>query len=71
MPVRRAARSKPAMTNLLARQRLELYAPTYTGEPVHPANGLLESGDVRVPDRAWFMETQASVIEALKKRGVI
>lgn len=67
----RAARAKPAMTNLLARQRLELYAPTYGGEPVHPANGLLKNGEVRVPDRAWFMETQAAVIEALRKRGVI
>ncbi|MEM1411817.1 MAG: nitrilase-related carbon-nitrogen hydrolase [Pseudomonadota bacterium] len=67
----RAARAKPAMTNLLARQRLELYAPTYAGAPVHPANGLLEDGEVRVPDRAWFMRVQAEVIEALKDRGVI
>ena len=67
----RAARSKPAMTNLLARQRLELFASTYGGEPVHPANGLLEKGEVRVPDRAWFMRSQAEVIEALRKRGVI
>lgn len=67
----RAARARPAMTNLLARQRLELYAPTYTGEAVHPANGLLEDGAVRVPDRAWFMQTQADVIQSLKDRGVI
>ncbi len=67
----RAARSKPAMTNLLARQRLELFTSTYGGEPVHPANGLLEEGEVRVPDRAWFMRSQAEVIEALRKRGVI
>lgn len=67
----RAARSKPAMTNLLARQRLELFQSTYAGTPVHPANGLLQDGKVRVPDRGWFAETQAAVIAALRARGVI
>lgn len=67
----REARGKPAMTNLLARQRLELFAATYAGEPVHKANGLLKSGEVRVPDRGFFLQAQADAIAALQERGVI
>jgi len=67
----RAARARPAMTNLLARQRLELFAETYGGAPVHRANGLLDGDTVRVPDRGWFMQVQAEAIAALQERGVI
>lgn len=67
----RDSRSRPAMTNLLARQRLELFASTYAGEPVHRANGLLENGKVRVPDRGYFVQAQAEAIAALQERGVI
>ncbi len=67
----RAARSKPAMTNLLARQRLELFVSTYAGAPVHRANGLLENGEVSVPDRGFFLQAQAEAIAALQERGVI
>ncbi|MEJ2534577.1 MAG: nitrilase-related carbon-nitrogen hydrolase [Gammaproteobacteria bacterium] len=67
----REARARPAMTNLLARQRLELFASTYGGEAVHPANGLLKDGKVQVPDRSWFVDNQARVIRSLQERGVI
>jgi len=67
----RALRARPAMTNILARQRLELFRDTYGGEPVHPANGLLEDGQVTVPDRAYFLQAQARVIAALQERGVL
>jgi len=67
----RRTRSRPAMTNVLARQRLEVFAPTYSGEAVYPANTLLENGAVKAPDRQHYVETQKGAIAALKKRGVI
>ena len=67
----REARRTPAMTNMLARQRLDLFAAVYGGPPAHPPNGLLQGENVQVPGRAWFMETQQAVINSLQKRGVI
>jgi predicted amidohydrolase len=67
----RRVRSRPAMTNVLSRQRLEIFADTYAGEPVHPANTLLENGKVITPDRKHFMDTQVKVIASLRERGVI
>lgn len=67
----RRNRSKPSMTNLLARQRTELFAAIYGGTPVYPANNLLENGQVKVPDRDHFMATQRLVIQSLQERGVI
>jgi len=64
----RRSRRKPGMTNTLARQRLELFAPTYAGEPVYPANTL--AGDVQ-PERAHFQRSLQGAIEALAARGVI
>ncbi|WP_206515997.1 nitrilase-related carbon-nitrogen hydrolase [Nocardioides pantholopis] len=62
----RAFRRRVAMENVLARQRFELYAPTYAGTSVHPANTV--DG---VPDRAHFRSTQESVIRGLEARGII
>jgi len=67
----RAARRKPAMTNMLARQRLELFSQVYTGEPVYPANTLIQEGAVKSPDRKHYIDTQKSVVATLEKRGVI
>lgn len=67
----RAARATPAMTNSLARQRLELFAGTYGGEAVYPANSLLDEGEVSVPEREHFLATQRRAIEALQRRGVL
>ncbi len=66
----RARRRQPGMTNMLARQRLELFAATYAGT-VQPADGLLRDGVVTVPDRDYFRSTQEAVIERLAKEGVI
>lgn len=62
----RAFRRRVAMENMLARQRFELYAPTYAGTTVHPANGV-----TGVPARADFRATQQRVIDDLAARGVI
>jgi predicted amidohydrolase len=67
----RRTRAKPAMTNLLARQRLDLFASTYADHAIHPPNTLLENGEVKAPSRDHFAGTQRAVIEALKARGVI
>ena len=67
----RRARAKPGMANVLARQRLELFAPMYGGS-VYPANSMLgASGQLQVPERTHFMATQLRAIQALRDRGVI
>lgn len=67
----RAQRRKPGMTNFLARQRLELFAPIYGGLPVQPANGLIEKDGIKIPDREYFQRAQEAVIERLAKDGLI
>lgn len=67
----RRTRSKPAMSNTLARQRLELFAAVYGGKSIYPANNLLENGAVMEPDRRHFLDTQRLAILALQERGVI
>lgn len=62
----RAFRRRVAMENMLARQRFEVYAPTYAGRTIHPANTV--DG---VPDRGHFRSTQQRVIERLVADGVI
>ena len=65
-------RGRASMFNTLSRQRLELFSKVYSEQTVYPANTLLdENGTVKVPDRSHFLQTQASVIEQLKNRGVI
>jgi hypothetical protein len=67
----RTQRRKPGMTNFLARQRLELFAPVYGGEAPQPANSLIENGVVNVPDRDHFLRVQEQVIDRLSKEGLI
>jgi len=67
----RAHRRKPGMINFLARQRLELFAPVYGGKPVQPADGLIENGALKLPDRDYFLRVQEQVIERLAKEGMI
>ena len=70
MAVRRA-RAKPGMANVLARQRLELFADFYAGS-VYPANTMLAAdGSVTVPARPHFMAMQQRAIEVLRQRGVL
>jgi predicted amidohydrolase len=66
----RRARAEPGMGNVLARQRLELFAAVYAGS-VYPANSMLDaSGQPVVPERAHFMATQQRALLALAARGV-
>lgn len=67
----RNSRQTPAMTNTLARQRLELFEQVYAADAVYPANSLLENGVVKVPGRQHYLQTQQAAIDALKQRGVI
>lgn len=68
----RAQRRKPGMTNFLARQRLDLFAPVYAAATHQPANSLIEpDGTVRQPDRDHFLRVQEQVIERLSKEGLI
>jgi len=64
----RRARNKPAMTNVLARQRLELFASVYANQSVYPVNNMLDECGVIVPDRSHFMQCQKDAISALNKR---
>lgn len=67
----RRYRQRPGMGNLLARQRLELFAATYA-QSVYPANTMLDSsGKLRAPDRSHFLDTQRAVIERLRAAGII
>jgi len=67
----RRARAKPGMANVLARQRLELFAPLYSGS-VYPANTMLDAqGELRVPERSHFMAMQQQALAVLRQRGVI
>lgn len=67
----RAARRKPAMTNFLARQRLDLFAATYGDIRIHGANGLMKDGEAQIPDRDYFLRTQEEVIERMIKDDLI
>lgn len=68
----REARAKPAMTNLIARQRLSLFRSTYDQPNFYPEDNLIdEAGDAIKPDRSHFLEQQARVIADLKKADLI
>jgi len=67
----RRARQRPGMGNMLSRQRLELFAPTYSGS-IYPPNSMLNPQREPVqPERTHFMATQRLALEALNTRGVI
>ncbi|WP_416676889.1 nitrilase-related carbon-nitrogen hydrolase [Egbenema bharatensis] len=63
----RRYRRRPGLTNLLARQRFELYAESYRQAQFYPANTML-NGEV---DRQHFMQTQQQTIEHLANLDVI
>ena len=67
----RRSRATPAMSNTLARQRLEIFKQVYSGKPVYPANTLIEEGSVKTPGRQHYLDTQQAVIESLQKRGIL
>ena len=57
----REFRQRPAMGNVLARQRFELYAESYTKYSVYPPNTLLGEP----AERQHFTRTQQEVIKKL------
>lgn len=59
-------RQRPAMGNLLARQRFELYAESYAHHSFYPPNTLTETPATR----SHFVQTQQAVIERLTEAGV-
>ncbi len=67
----RSARSRPGMVNMLARQRLELFASTYSNKHVYPANNMLGEDGVTVPDRQHFETTMKTTIARLLEQGII
>ena len=68
----REARAKPAMTNLIARQRLSLFRSTYEQAGFYPEDNLInEEGETLVPDRSHFLEQQSVVITQLQEAGLI
>jgi deaminated glutathione amidase len=62
----RQHRKRPGMSNFLSRQRLELFADTYT-QSIYPANSLLH----KKADRAHFIEQQKEVLQQLQQKGII
>jgi deaminated glutathione amidase len=66
----RRYRARPGMGNVLSRQRLELFASTYA-QSVYPANTMLNGqGQLQVPERAHFLQTQRVALQALRTRGL-
>ncbi len=66
----RAWRNRPGMGNLLARQRLELFRPSFD-QSIHPPDTMLDGDKVRVPERAVFAHTQAETLARLRAAGTI
>ena len=67
----RAARRKPGMTNVLSRQRTELFVSGYAHGTHQQADALIDEGRVAIPDRDHFNRVQAATIERLAKDGLI
>ena len=68
----RRYRRRPGMPNVLARQRLELFAESYTKHTIYPANTLLDdAGEHVVPERSHFVETQRRTIDKLVKKNLL
>jgi deaminated glutathione amidase len=67
----RKYRSLSGMSNLLSRQPLELYVASYSGRTFSEPNTFLENGEVKVPDRAFFVRRQQAAIERMKRDGIL
>ncbi|MCC5825052.1 nitrilase-related carbon-nitrogen hydrolase [Alkalimonas sp.] len=71
MELLRRYRAKPGMSNLLSRQRNELFAPSYQ-QSVYPANTMLNEQQQVIPvNRSHFESTQLEVIRSLQASGII
>ena len=56
---------------MLARQRLELFASTYSNKHIYPANNMLDGGNFNIPDRQHFESTMNATIARLLEEGII
>lgn len=66
----RALRAQPGMTNLLARQRPDLFAETYRAA-AYPADTLMQDGKPRPPQRGEQKQRLERVIAARQNKGLI
>ncbi|MBW4623668.1 MAG: nitrilase [Cyanosarcina radialis HA8281-LM2] len=64
----RRYRRRPGLNNLLARQRFELYAESYSKSYFYPANTMQDKEEV---DRKHFLQTQQETIDRLADLGII
>lgn len=67
----RAYRRRPAMSNMLSRQALEMFADSFANADLRRRNGLLQGGKLVIPDRGYFQQRQADAIARMVERGVI
>lgn len=67
----RNIRAHGGMTNVLSRQPYGIYAQEYGSHTVVEPNAMLEGGEVKVPDRSFFVKRQQGVLERLSKDGLI
>jgi predicted amidohydrolase len=71
MEALRRWRLRPGMSNILSRQRTELFAPVYGGRSVHAPGSLLDAnGQLRIPTRAEFAQRQREAIAGLVTAGI-
>lgn len=63
----RRFRTRPAMENLLARQRFDLFAEGYRLRRHYPPNTMLGG----IPPRTHFIETQRATIARLVEQGIL
>ena len=65
-------RRRPGMSNMLSRQRTELYGVVADGRSVYPSNTLLDSdGASPAPDKRHFIDAQLGAIRKLADDGII
>jgi predicted amidohydrolase len=67
----RAYRRRPAMSNMLSRQALEMFAESFASADLRRRNGLLQGGTLVIPDRAYFQQRQADAIARMVDRGIL
>jgi len=67
----RAARRRPEMGNMLARQALDIFSDSYANADLGRRNGMLKGGKVQIPERSYFLQRQMEVMERMKARGII
>ena len=65
----RRTRRKPSMSNMLARQRLELFQNVYAEPGIYPPNTLLGGDGDAVPGREHYRRTLREAIRRLRDRG--